>query len=229
MTTVGKFEQTFPVNGAARLTLENVSGTINIRGDEGNTIRVTAVKQPGRGFDHTQVELTQAEDGAVRVATRYDSDVVGWLLGRRHHEPCRVDYEVWLPRQAALRLNYVSGPATVANLHGALEVESVDGPLDLVDLGGTLAVKTVSGPVRAAGLALAAPLRAETVSGPVEVAASRLPGAHVETVSGTVQAVRQAFNPVVRAGDSAPGRRCRRAVRRLDFQSRCPGWRFGAS
>jgi hypothetical protein len=40
-----------------------------IEGGQRATIEVTAVKHPGRGFDQTEIEMEQAADGAVQVAT----------------------------------------------------------------------------------------------------------------------------------------------------------------
>lgn len=184
--TASTIERTFNVTRPARLTLENVSGEIHIQGGDDETISVSAVKQPGRGFDQTTIEMEQAADGAVRVATRQADDFLGRLLNLRFNGPGRVDYVVRVPRETALTLNYVSGPARVTGLHGALDLHSVDGPLDLVDVSGTLRVTTVSGAVSAARLSLAEPLRLETVSGEVDIADSRLPGAQATTVSGDV-------------------------------------------
>lgn len=184
-TSVGSVERTFTMPSPARLSLRNVSGVMTVQGVDGNTLTVKAVKQPGRGFDRTTVEMDQAADGAVHVATRYADDVVSRLFGR--HEPCRVDYTVQLPRHATLELALVDGTARVANLHGQLSVETVSGALDLADLGGALHIKTVSGHVRATRLSLEAPLELRTVSGAVVVGDSRLPGLNASTTSGDLR------------------------------------------
>jgi hypothetical protein len=182
---VSTTERTFTVTGQARLTLLNVSGTIDVQGVDGDTLSVTAVKQPGRGFDQTEIEMEQAA-GAVRVATRYNDDLVGRLLGRRHSEPCRVDYTVRLPHYAAVELSFVTGPATIADLRGSFDLQSVAGTLELADLSGEVKIKTVSGPVRATRLKLEEPLQLTTVSGDVWVEASHLPGLRASTTSGDV-------------------------------------------
>lgn len=184
-TSVGSVERTFTMPSPARLSLRNVSGKLTIQGGPGDTLTVKAVKQPGRGFDHTAIEMEQAADGSVRVATRYDNDLLSRLLGR--HAPCRVDYTVQLPQHAALDAAYVSGAAQVTNLHGQLSVETVAGTLDLADLGGDVQIKTVSGHVRATRLLLDAPLRLKTVSGAVVVSDSRLPGLEAATTSGDLR------------------------------------------
>ncbi len=184
MTSPSLIERSFTMTRPARLTLLNVSGQIDIQGGDGDTLTVTAVKHPGRGFDQTEIEIEQAADGAVRVATRYDDDIVSRLLGRRHSEPCQVDYTVRLPRAASVDVAYVSGAAYVANVHGELDLGSVSGPLDVADLGGTVQLKTVSGEIHAARLTLEKALLLETVSGEVVVADSALPGLNASSASG---------------------------------------------
>ncbi len=186
MTSPTSIERHFAVSGPARLTLRNVSGAIDIEGGDGATLTVTAVKHPGRGFDHTEIDMEQAADGAVRVATRFEADLFSRLLGGGH-APCRVDYTVRLPRHAALDLAYVSGPARVAHLRGELKLDSVEGPLDLSDLGGTVRVKTVSGEVHATRLNLDGPLHLDSVSADVYIGASHLPGGRIATVSGALR------------------------------------------
>lgn len=186
MTTNGdKVEHTFTVTSPAKLTLRNVSGDIVIEGGKGETIAVTAVKHPGPGFDRTEIDMAQAADGAVRVATRFEDAIFNWLLGG--NEPCRVDYRVRVPYDTAIDLAYVSGSATVMLVHGALDLQSVDGPLTVADVSGTLRLRTVSGPVNATGVMLDKPLQVETVSGPVTVTDSFLPGLHAEATSGDLR------------------------------------------
>jgi hypothetical protein len=178
--------RTFAVTGQARLTLSNVHGEIDIRAGEADRIEATATKHPGRGASRTEIEMTQADDGSVTIATRYLDDIVTRLaLG--HGDPCRVDYVVRVPRACLLDLSYVSGPASVAGLEGAVKVRSVSGGLRLADLAGRLDLKTVSAPIQGERLRLTEPLLLDTVSGDVTLTECRLPGVSAETVSGRLR------------------------------------------
>jgi hypothetical protein len=180
-------ERTFDLTGRARLTLLNVRGEIDLQPGEPGRITATALKHPGRGFDRTEIEMTQAPDGAVTIATRYVDDLVPRFLGFARGDPARVDYVVRVPPACDLELSFVSGPALVAGLEGDLKIRGVSGPLRLSGLAGRLDVKTVSGPVHGQGLRLAAPLALGTVSGDVWLADSHLPGVDASTVSGRLR------------------------------------------
>jgi hypothetical protein len=180
-------ERSFEVSGTARLSLRNVKGEIDIQPGAEGQITVTAVKHPGRGFDRTEIEITQAADGAVTAATKYEDDLVGRWLGLGGHDPCRVDYTVRLPAACELDVSFVSGPARVAGLNGRLRLRAVSGPLRLENLAGVLRIETVSGEVSGEGLHLSEPLDLKTVSGDVTLTNSRLPGADANTVSGAMR------------------------------------------
>jgi hypothetical protein len=185
-TTSLTVSRTFAIAGQARLTLLNVQGEIDIRAGEADRIEATAVKHPGRGAGRTEIEMTQADDGSVTIATRYVDDFLTWLaLGRG--DPCRVDYVVRVPRACLLDLSYVSGPASVVGLDGAVKVRSVSGGLHLADLAGSLDLKTVSGPIQGERLRLTEPLVLDTVSGDVTLIECHLPGVSAETVSGRLR------------------------------------------
>ena len=178
-------EQTFTVIGPARLTLVNIVGSIDIQpGDEG-LIQVRAVKHSGAGdADRTQIEMTQAEDGAVTVATRYRDRSGERLLHRR--QPCRVNYTVRIPRTTTLKVEGVTGPISVEGLVGQFDIRTVEGPLHMKDLSGALHVQTVSGQVVGARLQVTERLRLQTVSGDVHLSESTLPAVEGSAVSGNL-------------------------------------------
>ncbi len=181
-------QRTFAVAGSARLTLRNVKGEIDIQPGAAGQIEVTAVKHPGRGYDRTEIEMAQAEDGSVTVATRFEDDLVGRLLGLGGTDPCRVDYTVRMPAAGAvLDLATVSGPARVAGLEGEFKLRAVSGPLHVEGLAGHLKVDVVSGNVTGAGLRLTQPLDVTTVSGDVTLTGCHLPGVEANTVSGQLR------------------------------------------
>jgi len=185
MTTM---QRSFPVTGTARLSLRNVKGKIDIQPGTEGQIEVTAVKHPGRGFDRTEIEMTQAEDGSVTVATKYEDDLVGRWLGLGGHDPCRVDYTVRMPAaDCTLEVATVSGPAHLTGLEGQFALRTVSGPLHLSALKGKVKLDSVSGTVTGEALQLSQALELTTVSGDVSLSRCRLPGVDASTVSGALQ------------------------------------------
>jgi hypothetical protein len=187
MTEPIEINHSFPVSGAARLTLRNVEGAIDIAAGEADVISVRAVKHPGPGANQTEIEITQAADGSVSVVTHYLEDLVARLFHPRHHGPARVDYTVRLPKDCRLDVAFVSGQARLQGLQGQFALRSVSGPIDLQDLAGRLQINTVSGPVTAAHTRLTDAVQLDTVSGDVVFADSFVPAITAASVSGKVQ------------------------------------------
>ncbi len=109
-------EQAFNVSIPARLKLSNICGSVDIRPGDDGTIRVTAVKNPDTGdAERTEVELSQAADGTVILATHFREGQWVWLFGSR---PCQVDYVVKAPRACCLKVKGASNTLVVEGLEG---------------------------------------------------------------------------------------------------------------
>jgi len=175
-------EETFQVTGPARLNLSNIRGSVDLRRGEDQHIHVTAVKQAHSGdVDGTEVEWSQAADGAVTIATHFRDAPWSWLLGSH---PCCVDYVVKAPRTCSLKVKGVSSTISVEGFEGEFEFHSVSGEVSLHDLTGPVRIHTVSGAVSAEDLKGA--LHLETVSGDAELKSGNLPSVEASTVSGKV-------------------------------------------
>lgn len=173
-------EQTFRVPMPARLVLGNIRGSVHIEPGSDGEIAVRAVKQPDTGdTKYTEISMTQAEDGSVKVETRYRE--LAWFFVRR---PCKVDYFLRVPCQCSVKLSGVSNTARLAGLEGDISVASVSGPVELADLRGHLKINSVSGKISAGRLSGA--LIFETVSGEVSMAECNLTSIEGSTVSGDV-------------------------------------------
>jgi hypothetical protein len=174
-------ERKFDVQGQARLSLSNISGSVDIQPGDDGVIVVTAVKDTSRGdTERTQIDMEQAGDGAVFVETKFGENGWRWFGGR----PCDVAYTVRVPRNCALRLRCVSSSSAVRGLSGSSEIANVSGDLDLSSLSGALKLNCVSGSL--IGEQLAGPLEVETVSGGVDLRACDAGSVRVSTVSGRV-------------------------------------------
>jgi len=194
------FEQTFQVSASARLSLDAIRGSVNIRPGVDGVIMVKAEKLADTGSaESTVVEMTQGADGSVKVKTRFTDYWLGWLFGSK---PCKVNYTVTAPRSCALTVNgvsanvsvegfegdasfkTVSGDMTVRALSGSLYFDSVSGDLQVADLAGDLRFNTVSGDIN--GERLTGAVRLNTVSGDIDFEESNLPSVSASTVSGEV-------------------------------------------
>ena len=193
-------EKTFAVSGAAKLSLGNIRGSVDIRAGADGVIVVKAEKRTETGdAESTVIEMTQESDGSVKVKTRFTDYWLGWLFGSR---PCEVNYIVTAPRSCALNVNgvsadvtvegfegdasfkTVSGDMNVRSINGSLYFDSVSGDLQLADLAGDLRFNTVSGDIN--GERLAGAVRLNTVSGDIDFEESNLPSVSASTVSGEV-------------------------------------------
>jgi DUF4097 and DUF4098 domain-containing protein YvlB len=175
-------QKTFQVSSSARVDLSNIRGSVDIRPGEGNLVEVTAIKYTESGdADATEIELSQALDGSVKIATHFPDGWWLWLTGSR---PCRVDYVVKVPQGSKLRLKGVENSLLVDGLEGEFNVTSVSGDLTLRKLTGPMRVNTVSGDVLISGLS--GTFDFVTVSGDLELSDGRLTAVNAKTVSGNL-------------------------------------------
>jgi hypothetical protein len=176
-------DQTFQVSQPAKLNVNNIGGSVEIRAAEDGVINITAVKQPHTGdAKRTEIQLTQEADGTVKVATRFPDGSWSWMFGSH---PCDVDYVIKAPHQCSVKVNGVSNTAHVEGFEGNFILNSVSGEVTLRDLTGAVRIHTVSGDAdveRVAG-----PLEVDTVSGDVELKDSKLSSVKANTVSGKLR------------------------------------------
>jgi hypothetical protein len=176
-------ERTFEISASARLKLSNICGSVDIHPGEDNAIRVTAIKHTDSSdAERTEIEMSQAADGMVIVATHFREGQWMWLFGSR---PCQVDYSVKAPRACCLKVNVVSSTVVAEGFSGEFDFDSVSGDVTLRDLTGPLNVRTVSGDL--AGQRLSGPLDLNSVSGDVALSESTLPSVAATTVSGDLR------------------------------------------
>lgn len=176
-------EKTFTVSSPARLSVNNIRGSVEIHSGEEGVIQVTAVKHSHSGDEQrTRIEITQDADGNVKAATNYPDGGWTWLFGS---QPCEVDYVVKAPRLCSLRLNGVSNTVLAEGFNGEVNINSVSGEITLRDLKSFVRIHTVSGDVD--GEQLSGSLDVDSVSGDVVLKESRLSSIKGKTVSGDIR------------------------------------------
>ena len=170
-------EKTFQVATPARLIISNVRGSVTIQPGEANVIEVKAVKHGNFDDERNRVEMTQDGDGSVRVETRSNEALFGFLS-----YPPKVDYIVRVPQGIHLDASCISSSLTVSDLEGVFKLKTISGDVTLARLSGPIKLGAVSGDIT--GSQMSGVLDLNTVSGGVRLTESNFPSADGSTVSG---------------------------------------------
>jgi hypothetical protein len=161
-------EETFECPDSARLSLSNIRGSVNIQAGKGGKISVVARKHLNTGDEeNTLIELSQTNDGTVKVNTRYDHK--GFRFFRKW-VPCKVDYEVRVPEQCTLKVRGVSNSASIDGINGISDISKITG-------------KTVSGDMLVETPLGNGPYDFNSVSGDIKLYLPSLRGATVTSSS----------------------------------------------
>jgi hypothetical protein len=170
-------EKTFQVTAPARLVISNVRGSITVQASEAGVIEVKAVKHGNFENGGNVVEINQDADGSVRVETRSNESLFGFLS-----HPPKVDYTVRVPQGIHLEASGVSSTLNVSGLEGVFKLKTISGDVELANLTGPFKLNAVSGDI--SGSHLVGMLELGTVSGRVRLVESSFPNADASTVSG---------------------------------------------
>jgi len=177
-------DSTFAVGRNARLSVENMSGRVEVRSWSRAQIRVQAE------YDRGRVEFNVTSNSlAVRSSNRHGNN--------------EVDYRINVPVGTAIEINGISVDTDVSGVCGALNVNTVSGDVQLTCLEGEGQIQTVSGDVMIADArgslevgstsgeidvrGARSSVTAHSVSGDVSLADIAGSEVDVETVSGDVQ------------------------------------------
>jgi DUF4097 and DUF4098 domain-containing protein YvlB len=202
-----KFEKTVPLSKTGLFSLGNISGKIEVMTWKEAQVKIEALKvskadtQDKAKENAAKVTIeVAAEADTVRVETKYPKHNGGFWGG--DSIKVSVDYKVWIPEQAAVDLNSVSGDVEVApvggkakitcvsgdvGLRGAAgaEIKLTSGNLEMENISGDAYVKGVSGDIDITKVK--GSIRAEAVSGDIKLLeASDASTIDVKTVSGDV-------------------------------------------
>jgi len=173
-------EQIFPVVDGGHLVVENIRGSVVIRSGAHENIHVRAVIEADSGDLHAMlIEIQQELSGVVRATARMRANPAPNLTGAR---PCRILFDIVVPRDCDVDLGVVSSNASLHGLRGEMAVRTVSGELALGRLEGHLDIHSVSANLQ--GQDLSGGLRLKTVSGQAHLAACRFTSVDASTVSG---------------------------------------------
>lgn len=181
-----KFEKTEALDKDGRVSLKNISGTIAIKTWAEAKVKIEALKvseassleKAKANADKVQI-VVEKTGNILRIETKYPD-----RENSRDSLSVRVDYNVWLPEKASLKVNSVSGNVTAEGLGGALDADLVSGNATLSKLTGGVDCRLVSGTLNASDIASDVNLR--TISG--GILAERIKGSvEAETTSGAIR------------------------------------------
>lgn len=148
----------FEVGDRAELRLENRSGTVTVRGEETNKVRLEVVARLWAESDdeaEDQVELIDRrirQEGhrvLVRAPTLPRPPGLLSIFGRG----ARIDYQVAVPHATEARVANRSGRVEVTDLAGPLEAEARSGQVVIEGIGADTTIVARSGRVQAESIA----------------------------------------------------------------------------
>ena len=155
--------ETIPLDGARKLLVDDLYGKLEIRGYDGDEIRMT-VAETLHARDREAADLARKEaalevsrdaGGIVICADgpfREPGDCTEW----RHHCSFERDYKVVydltieVPRGVDLKARTVEGDIDVSNVKGRFEVTGVNGSVTLAGMDGSGEARSVNGPLHVA-------------------------------------------------------------------------------
>lgn len=180
-----RFEKTVSLAGDGKVSIKNISGDIEVKTWDRAEVKIDALKTSRADTTEkakenaAKVKIEVMEEGKLlRIETKYPETSIKGLN-------VSIDFALFIPAQAAIKIKSVSGDATLENIGGTVEVDvvsgdieimkagqgldcqSVSGDLDLQDITGDAFLKTVSGDIELSQLN--GSLQAETVSGDIEM------------------------------------------------------------
>ena len=172
--------ETYPLERAGKVYLENVSGDIRVSNWDKDEIEITATKRGRRerDLDDVTIHIRQV-DGNIRIITRHDREFSLFRPGS-----VSVHYEIIVPAKATVRVKSISGNVEVRKIGGFLNVETVNGEIRVRVAESNVRCKSTSGDIDLEYITGDAEL--ESVSG--EISVQEIEGSvEAGTVSGDIE------------------------------------------
>ena len=178
--SINTIEETFNCPESPRLRLSNIRGSVKIQAGEDDVISVIGRKHINTGDeDNTHIELSQSSDGTVKVSTCYTHKGLRFF---RKWIPCKVDFEIRVPKECSLKVRGVSNSTRIEGITGTHDISSVSGDVELGSLAGEISLKVVSGDAQ--GELISGSVRLNSVSGDIKLQRSDISKITGKTVSG---------------------------------------------
>lgn len=186
-------EYSFDVDPGARVSLENINGSIEITGYAGDKVNVTARKKAGTQeyLDGLKVVI-DADADYVRIETRHPESKGGWFNWGNSGSGS-VSYVLTVPTGVDLdAIETVNGEILIEAVEGDVKASTVNGTLTVSGLAADVGLETVNGSVEATfdRLGVGQRVSAEAVNGKITLVLPADASARIEaeTVNGGIDA-----------------------------------------
>lgn len=165
-----EWKKSYPVTGAAELSIQNTNGRITVRPGSGSNIEIVAVRIAKAGSDEAAKKLlteTSIEETVSGSSIKLATKSARMNFGGTQYQ---VDYEVRAPAGTSLVLNATNGTIDVSEWEGRVEMGATNGTLTGTGLKGEVEASTTNGKIdlRLAALAERG-VNAETTNGEVNI------------------------------------------------------------
>ncbi len=189
MEFIRTFTEEFEAGDAARLTVENRSGTISVRGED-DTARVR-VEVVARLWAEDEREADDQQELVRRGIRSEGPHVIVRAPSLLRPRPLlffgrgpRIDYLITVPRATEGELTSRSGRVEVANVTGPLAIEARSGRVALSDIAGDARIDSRSGGVQVESIGGSLTIRSRSGTVRVDGCAGDV---DVQTRSGAIQ------------------------------------------
>src|SRR5882724_5574551 len=143
-----EIHKSFNVSSDSRISLENISGSVHVKGWDRNEVKIDAVKHAYREDRLADAEVQiSADNNEVRIKTKYRENSLNWNDGyNRENNPPTVDYTLFVPFNARIdKISVVNSSVDLGDLTGSVNVSSVNGRIRAAKLSGGISLSTVNG------------------------------------------------------------------------------------
>lgn len=179
-----EFEKTVSLVMDGKVSVRNISGDVEVKTWDRPEVKIMALKTSSADT------LEKAKENAVKVKIEIIEE--GNLLRIEADYPktsirglnVSIDFDLFIPDQAAIKIKSVSGDVTLENMGGAVKTEVVSGDIEVMKASKGVDCQSVSGDLELQGIAGDAYLK--TVSG--DITLEQLMGSlEAESVSGDIE------------------------------------------
>lgn len=178
------YEKTVSLARDGKVSIRNISGDVEVKTWDRPEVKIMALKTSSADTlekakeNAAKVKIEIIEEGnLLRIEADYPKTSIRGLN-------VSIDFDLFIPDQAAIKIKSVSGDVTLENIGGAVKTEVVSGDIEVMKASKGVDCQSVSGDLELQGIAGDAYLK--TVSG--DITLEQLMGSlEAESVSGDIE------------------------------------------
>jgi len=182
-----KFEKTESLARDGKVIIGNISGKIEVQSWSEAQVKIEATKVS----EASSLEKAKENAGKVTIEINKSGNIVqidtkyperGFFRGESLN--VSVNYKLWIPDKASIKIKSISGSVDAAEIGGAVEANITSGNATFVKIAGGVDCRTMSGGIHVEDVQSDIDVR--TVSGTIE--ATKIKGSiEAETISGSIR------------------------------------------